>query len=162
MLKIIIVTGAVVVTSTLIQGESPRLGGVSEAFAAVFGQPVRSSGDIVAFQKCPGRTAIARWNLMIEHGRVIAITRNACEGETLSIADARQEATRFMPADATSPTRFVSSDGWPAQRRRSTSLAKALPAPAFQSCEGTVPPGTFSYVLSPERRSWTLTVGTCP
>jgi hypothetical protein len=122
----------------------------------------RSLGDLQQFQKCPGRTAVPKWSVTLDGDRVITITRNACTDENLTPSEARQEANRFMPPDAGPPTRFVSDDGWPAEHRRSASLAKRLPVSAFASCEGRVAPGTFSYVLSPERSMWMLTVGTCP
>lgn len=148
---------------TAIQPEPARLGASPDSFTAAFGTPFRSTGDTRDFQKCPGRSATAKWGVMLEGGRVTTIIRNTCPGEKpLSATDARQEANRFVPPDAGPPTRFVSSDGWPAEHRRSASLGKALPASSFKSCKGAVASGTFSYVLSPEHSLWMLTVGTCP
>ena len=147
---------------TEFQPEPARLGAPPDSFTAALGKPFRSTEDTRDFQKCPGRSAMAQWSLMVDGGRVTTITRNACPGEKLSEPDARQEANRFTPADAGPPTRFVSEDGWPAEHRRSASLGKALPVASFKSCKGAVASGTFSYLLSPEHSLWMLTVGPCP
>jgi hypothetical protein len=132
--------------------QSPTLGGPIEAFLAKYGEPIRS-----AF----GRTAIARWGITVDAGRITGITRNACPGETLAPNVAAAEAAVFIPADASTARSFKTDDGWQAQRRTSATLAKRLPAGAFKGCKGSEPPGTFSYSLSPERGSWWLILGTC-
>jgi hypothetical protein len=147
---------------TAVQPKSAQLGASPDSFTAAFGTPVRSTAETRDFQKCPGRSAMAKWSVMVDGDRVTTITRNACPGETLSATDAWQEANRFIPSDAGPPTRFVSEDGWPAEHRRSISLGTALPAASFKSCKGAAARGTFSYLLSPEHSMWMLTVGTCP
>jgi hypothetical protein len=142
--------------------QTPQLGSPVDGFTARFGKPVRNAaGAIYDFEKCPGRTALARWGITVENGRVVAINRNACPGEKLDPADSRREAAQFEPADAKRVRPFQTQDGWSAEERRSASLAKQLPASAFKTCKGAAPPGTFSYMLSPERRSWLLALGTC-
>jgi hypothetical protein len=140
-----------------------RLGGAVNTFIENFGKPFRNVGTIYHFQKCPGRSSLPRWSLSTENDRVIVIVRNACEGQKLDPAESRREAAQFVPTDAGPPRRFVTEDGWTAEKRRSASLALALPASAFTACEGKANErGAFSYVLSPERSMWTLAVGTCP
>ena len=145
-----------------VSAQAARLGDPLDAFTNKFGQPWRSvAGSIYDFEKCPGRTAVARWGITVRGGRVTAITRNACPGEKLDPAESAREAAQFLPSDASSPRPFQTDDGWSAQARRSASLAKQLPASAFKTCEGAAPPGTLSYTLSPERQSWWLALGTC-
>lgn len=145
------------------QSPSPRLGAPLNAFVQRLGQPVRDLNPIYDFQKCPGRTALARWGLTVQDGRVIAIHRNACSGEKLDPTEAKREASAFFPRDATSPKPFTTGDGWPAEQRVSAILAKEFPASAFEDCRSRrVARGTFAYLLSPERRSWLIAVGMCP
>jgi hypothetical protein len=77
------------------------------AFTATFGAPFRNLGGSVDFAKCPGHSAVGRWNVSVEQGRVTMITRNACEGEKLAVADAARDAQQFMPTDAAAPTRRI-------------------------------------------------------
>jgi hypothetical protein len=140
-----------------------RLGGTVDAFTGKWGQPFRSvGGSIYDFQRCAGRTTLARWSVSVRGGRVSAVTRNACPGETLDPAESAREAAAFAPGDAKRVRQFNTDDGWPAEERRSATLAQELPASAFRACEGMAAPGALSYLLSPERQSWMLALGTCP
>jgi hypothetical protein len=145
-----------------LRAQAAHLGGSLDGFTSKWGQPFRTTtGSIYDFEKCPGRTDIARWSIIIEDGRVTVITRIACPGETLDPVESAREAATFSPPDASKPLPFRTSDGWAAEQRRSASLAKQLPASVFNGCTGVSRPGTFSYVLSPDRRSWTLAIGNC-
>jgi hypothetical protein len=147
---------------SIVSAQGARLGGTPDDFTQKWGQPFRNAGGaIYDYDKCPGRTAVGRWSIMVEEGRVTSVTRNACPGEVLDASESARQAATFAPADARRVRPFQTDDGWSAEERRSATLAKALPATVFKSCKGNAPPGTFSYMLSPERQSWMLALGTC-
>jgi hypothetical protein len=57
---------------TAVQFSEPaRLGASPDSFTAVFGTPIRSTAEIRDFQKCPGRSALAKWSVMVDGGRVL-------------------------------------------------------------------------------------------
>jgi hypothetical protein len=151
-------------TASVALAQAPRLGDPVESTRKRWGEPVRAfGGDLLDFDKCPGRTAVARYSIMAQDDRIVAITRNACAPETLAPEGALREARLFMPADAQPGGAFTTNDGWPARTYRSPALARLLPASRFRDCSGRpVPPGTLSYLLSPERRSWMVVAGKCP
>jgi hypothetical protein len=153
-------------TASMALAQVPQLGESVDSARKLWGQPVRTLGReplLLDFQKCPGRTALARYNIMAREGRIIAITRQACASETLAPESALREAKLFMPPDATAGARFTTNDGWPARAYRSAALARLLPADRFEECVGNrAAPGTLSYLLSPERRSWMVVAGKCP
>jgi hypothetical protein len=146
----------------VLNAQTAQLGGPPSAFTTRFGEPIRDSGFVADFDKSPGRTALSRWGITVQNGYVTLITRNARPGERLDPDESAREARHFVLPDARSVRSFQTSDGWTAQERRSLHARETLPASAFKTCKGPAPPGTFSYVLSPERNSWSLALGTCP
>src|SRR5687768_10226376 len=73
-------TSVVYVSHTVqMAASSARLGQPLEAFISKWGEPVRTPyANARDFEKCPGRTQVARWTVMLESGRVSAIIGNAC------------------------------------------------------------------------------------
>jgi hypothetical protein len=146
------------------QQNVPRLGSSLESFVSRFGQPiVRVRGSVYDFEKCPGRTAQARWSVMFEDDKAISILRNTCGAEKHASNEAKQEAKRFFPPDAGAGKQFTTNDGEQAERHVSRTLGKMLEPRHFEDCDGKpVTPGTFLYLLSRERTYWTVVAGLCP
>jgi len=145
------------------QQATPRLGSPMEPFVARFGPPFRANGTVQDFDKCPGRSAEARWSVMFEDGKAISIWRGTCGGAKHAIAEARRDAMRFFPPDAVRGKPFVTENGEEAERYVSQTLGKTLAPRHFENCDSKpVTRGTFLYVLSAEKTYWSIVAGLCP
>ena len=106
-----------------------QLGGVAASFTAKLGPPMRDTGLIVQFQKCPGRTALVRWQIGIDQGHVTTIIRNACEGEKLDPADDRRPPSYDVYVGRRAFVRV--------RRRRIASARRLIPTKAIDAGSGT-------------------------
>ena len=153
--------------------EPPRLGGRIDSFKTKYGVPVRDLSPAYTaydFVKCPGKTAVARYEVIVENGFVMAITGNKCPfldtpGEH-DPAQALSEAKMFMPSDTVMVKTFASEgvgfDDSAGYQYRSASLGQKLPKRSSTACDGKGPVGTFVYIISKKRTYWMLAAGACP
>src|SRR5689334_11364699 len=128
-----VVLAGVLIAQVLI---APVLGGAPASFEQLLGAANDASvGPQLHYLRCAG-TDVDQFVLMAPSDVIWTIDRYYCDAGSRTPEERIQEATQFLPPDATPGDAITSEAGEAGQTYVSPTIGSALPAQLFHDCAG--------------------------